>query len=92
MMLKVIIMAAIVEALVETLKMIWDKDKISKSRVLAIILGIFISITYQIDLIGAVGIEAILPIFGYILTGILISRGANFVSDFLKGIKKLGDE
>ena len=90
MMLKVIVMSYVVEALVETLKMIWDKDKISNSKIAALILAIIVSIAYRIDLILAVGIEAVWPVFGYILTGILISRGANFVSDFVGMIKGIG--
>lgn len=92
MVLKVVIMSMIVEALIETLKMTWRKDKFNVSKILAIVIGIIVAIVYRIDMISIVGIEATWSIFGYILTGILISRGANFVSDLLKGIKKLGDE
>lgn len=84
-------MAAIVEALVETLKMIWDKNQIHKSKIVSIIIGVAVAIMYQIDLLAAVGVFAIFPVFGYILTGILISRGSNFVSDFLRVIREIGE-
>lgn len=84
-------MSAIVEAIVETLKMIWDKDKISTSKIVAIVIGIFVAMTYQIDLLAVIDIIAVLPVFGYILTGILISRGANFISDFVKMIRGIGE-
>ena len=73
MIWKVIIMAAIVEALVETLKMIWDKDQIHKSKIVSIIIGVAVAIMYQIDLLAAVGVFAIFPIFR-----IYINRNINF--------------
>lgn len=92
MLFQIIIAAAVVEAIVETLKMTWDKDKISISRILAIVVGIFIGIVCRVDILSAVGLPVILPIIGYILTGILISRGANFVNDFFKMIREMGAE
>jgi hypothetical protein len=91
MLFKIVVAATIVEAIVETLKMIWDRNKISISKILAIIVGIIIAIVCEVDILSAVGLPVILPILGYILTGILISRGANFVSDFVRVIREMGE-
>ena len=46
------------------------------------------------DLFVVVGISFVWPWLGIFLTGIIISRGANYVSDFIKrlqGVKEKGE-
>ena len=46
-----------------------------------------ICVLAQINIFKIVGIELIVPIIGSLLTGIIVSRGANFVNDLFKKLK-----
>ena len=47
----------------------------------SLLLSMIICVLAQINIFKIVGIELIVPIIGYLLTGIIVSRGANFVND-----------
>lgn len=47
----------------------------------SIALGLVVSLNYEIDVFTLVGLEGRLPFIGAILTGLIISRGSNIVSD-----------
>lgn len=92
----VISMAIITEALIEYVKTIakafGSKDwKAAITQIVAIAISITLCFATAADLFAAVGLTFVWPWLGKTLTGILISRGANFVSDFiarLQGAKK----
>ena len=52
--------------------------------ILSLIFGIFIAVAYKIDLLKLANIESEIPYIGSILTGILFSRGSNYIHDILK--------
>lgn len=83
---QLIIMAFLVEALWETLKMTWQEGKLNKDRVGALVSGLIIAFTINIDLFTTIGLTPNFKYVGVIATGILISRGANFMHDFFKSI------
>lgn len=85
----VAILALIGEALWETLKVIWDKGKLSIDRIGALVIGLVLSFATGTDLLKLVGLQSKIPFLGIILTGILISRGANFMHDILSSINNL---
>ena len=78
---QLIIIAILVEAIWENLKMIWDKNKLNINMLGSLLLSMIICVLAQINIFKIVGIELIVPIMGYLLTGIIVSRGANFVND-----------
>jgi hypothetical protein len=47
----------------------------------SIFLGVLVSVVYDVDLFSAVGMEARVPFVGAVLTGLVLSRGSNIVSD-----------
>lgn len=85
----IITIALLVEAIWETLKMVWQEGKISINTIGALIVGIAVSILAKIDIFAMQGITLSIPLIGWILTGILMSRGANFIHDLFN---KLGDK
>ena len=85
----IITIALLVEAIWETLKMVWQEGKISINTIGALIVGIAVSILAKIDIFAMQGISLSIPLVGWILTGILMSRGANFIHDLFN---KLGDK
>jgi len=85
--LQIIILALMGEAIWETAKMTWQEGKISIDRVGAIIVCLVLSIGAGLDLFQLVEIPLRIPYVGMIFTGLLISRGANFVHDLYKKIQ-----
>lgn len=82
-----IIMAILVEAIWENLKMIWENGKFSINRIGALILAILLCVLARVDLFILCGITFTIPFVAYICTGIIVSRGANFVSDLFEKIR-----
>ncbi len=84
----VLIAALIGEAVWETVKMTWQAGKFSWDRMGALIIGVLVAIAGGIDLPKMVGVPFSIPFLGMILTGILISRGSNFMHDLLIKLQK----
>ena len=53
---------------------------------LSIIFGIVISIAYEIDIPKYLNLNSRIPYLSNILTGILISRGSNYIYDLMTKI------
>ena len=81
-----IIVAILVEAIWENLKTIWENG-ININRIGSLVLAIIICILTKLDLFAIVGIYLSVPVMAYILTGIIVSRGANFVNDLFGRIR-----
>ena len=90
--MKLLIIAASVEALWETLKMFWDGSKVDINRIGSAILGILLCILANVDFFELVGVELSIPIVGVVLSGLLVSRGANFVHDLLKIVYEIQNQ
>jgi len=88
MITKIIIGAVVVEAIIEYFSSTLSKD-FKPKYLLSVSFGSTFAILYGLDLLAILGLETPVPYVGMILTGILLSRGSNYISDF---IKKLGDK
>lgn len=53
---------------------------------LSLVFGILIAVAYNIDILKFINIESNIPYVGSILTGILFSRGSNYVYDLMNKI------
>lgn len=84
---QLIIIAILVEAIWENLKMIWDKNKLNINMLGSLLLSMIICVLAQINIFEIVGINLIVPVIGSLTTGIIVSRGANFVNDLFKKLK-----
>ena len=82
--------ALLVEALWESLKMLWQAGKLNYDRLGAILLGLAVCVLAKIDFFTTVGVS-IPPPFGYIASGILVSRGANFFHDLIKKVETVNE-
>lgn len=88
----IIAVAILIEALVEyaktIMKMVEDGEKKTAiTQCATVVLGILLSFAFNADLFIPIGIE-VNHVVGTIITGIIASRGANYISDF---IKKIGE-
>ena len=64
----IITIALLVEAIWETLKMVWQEGKININTIGALIVGIAVSILAKIDIFAMQGITLSIPLIGWILT------------------------
>lgn len=84
---QLVIVAILVEAIWENIKMIYENGKISASMIGSLIISILICTLANIDIFPIVGLNVCVPIVGSVLTGIIVSRGANFVNDLFTKLK-----
>ena len=78
---QLIVIAILVEAIWENLRMIWDQGKFSINKIGSLVISIFVCTLANIDIFPIIGVPIMVPVVGSILTGIIVSRGANFVND-----------
>lgn len=79
----IFILALTVEALIEYGKLIFQKE-INWKQIAAVIVAVGLAVLAQTDLYAILGVTFVVPYVGMVLTGILFSRGANYLSDFIK--------
>lgn len=85
------IVAILVEAIWENLKMIWEKGKFSINRLGALLISIIVCVLTNMNLFELVNIPIEIAFVDSILTGIIVSRGANFVNDLFTKINVKGE-
>lgn len=77
--------AFLVEALIQTLKPVYDKEKgWNRSALFSLAAGILICLFIDVDIFRQLGFAEKIPYLGSILTGVIVSRGSNFVHDIFK--------
>ncbi len=84
---QLVLIAILVEAIWENLKMTYNSEKFDVNMIGSLVLSIIVCIITGIDIFPIVGLNINIPIIGSVLTGIIISRGANFVNDLFKKLK-----
>lgn len=57
-------------------------------RYVSLVLGVIAAFAYQIDIPGMVGLVAISPVANYVVSGLIIGRGANYINDIFTLIQK----
>lgn len=90
MLVGVLLMAILVQFLVDRLKAIIPVDKIGKleiAPIYALILGVSISIVSGTDMLALIGFKTY-PIFGEILTGIAVSGGSSAVHELISKLRE----
>ena len=85
----IVTVALLVEAIWETLKLVWKDGKANVNTIGALVVGILTAILAKLDIFSMQGISLSIPVVSYVLTGVLISRGANFIHDLFN---KIGDK
>ena len=79
-------LAIAVEATITYINQFFVDGKFCWEMRLSIILGILISIAYEIDLPKYHELNSRIPYLSNIITGILISRGSNYIYDLITKI------
>ena len=88
----IIYAAIIVEGVITYIKTFFVKGAFQWQMLVSIFFGIFVAIVYHLDLLALCGLNSSIPFVGQILTGILLSRGANSISDLIRAFQSLTDK
>ena len=84
---QLVLVAILIEAIWENIKMIYDKQQLNVNMIGSLVLSVVVCLLAQIDIFPIVGLNMAVPFVGSIFTGIIVSRGANFVNDLFKKLK-----
>lgn len=76
--------AIVVEGIISYIKLFFVEGKFQWQNIVAIALGVFVAIIYQVDIFNIFGMMPLVPYVGTTLTGILISRGSNYIYQIVK--------
>lgn len=83
-----ILVAFLVESLIQTLKPIYDKETgWNMDKIISVFVGILVCLVTNVDLFTELGFMVSIPYLGSVLTGVIASRGSNFVHDILKFVQ-----
>lgn len=75
-------MAFFLEGFVNFIKQIVDADKTIKyTYILSLIFGVCLCIIFNLDLLTILGLNSTIPFAGNVVSGLIISRGSNYVND-----------
>lgn len=83
---KMVMAAVLVEGIITYFNEFFVSDDAPWQMILSLVLGTVVAIAYKFDLPKYLNMESNDPYIGCVLTGILISRGANYVYDLLTKI------
>ena len=86
-----VFLAVIVEGLVEWIKTIYKSGKFQISQLIALVVGIVVCIGAEVDIFEIVNVPIAWPYVGSVLTGVLISRGSNYIHELIGLIGKSKD-
>ncbi len=74
----------LIEALITYFNEIFINKEFSWKQIVSIAIGIFVAIAFQVDLPETFGLHSVIPFVGQVITGIIFSRGSNYVADLIK--------
>lgn len=79
-------LAIIIEAIITYINQFFVSGEFCWEMILSVIFGVFISIAYEIDIPKYYELNSRIPYLSNIITGILISRGSNYIYDLMTKI------
>ncbi|MTI94969.1 MAG: hypothetical protein FH749_05690 [Firmicutes bacterium] len=82
-----IVMALLVEVSVDILKSAVPFIHGQRSQLSSMVLGVCLTVATATGLLSMMGVQMSLPWIDWFLTGLIISRGSNFIHDLLAKIR-----
>ena len=80
----IIFAAIIIEGLVTYIQTFFTPGtKFQWQQLVTVLVGLVVALAYNVDIFALFGITAAIPFIGCILTGILMSRGSNYIFDLI---------
>ncbi len=84
----VVFLATFIEGTLSYLFKPVDGQSYAWLKYVALAFGVAIAIAYRIDVLAYFGILSPVPYVGFIITGIVIGRGSNYVNDVFAFFRK----
>lgn len=81
--------AILIEAIITYFNQFFVQENFCWQMLSSIALGIIIAVAYKLDLPAHFNLNSQIPYVGCVLTGILLSRGSNYLFDLLNKISKV---
>ncbi len=81
--------AILIEAIITYFNQFFVQENFCWQMLFSIALGIVIAVAYKLDLPAHFNLNSQIPYVGCVLTGILLSRGSNYLFDLLNKISKI---
>ena len=82
-------LAILIESLITYINQFFIQEDFCWQMALSLILGIIIAVAYKLDLPAYFNLKSEIPYIGRILTGILLSRGSNYVFALIAKISNI---
>lgn len=79
----IVTFALLIEAIITYYKEFFTGVSFSWEMIASLVLGIVVAVAYKLDLPAYLNLKSDIPYVGCVLTGILLSRGANYIFDVL---------
>lgn len=77
----IVTFAVLIEAIITYFNEFYVQGNICWQMVFSLVLGIVVAVAYKLDLPAYFNLKSDVPYVGCVLTGILLSRGSNYVFD-----------
>lgn len=87
--LTILTLAVLTESVITYFKEFFVAGCFSFGMSLSVLVGVTVAFAYDLDIPKCFEINSSVPFFGNILTGILISRGSNYIHDVISAISNL---
>ncbi len=78
--------AILIEAIITYFNQFFIQENFCWQMLFSIALGIVIAVAYKLDLPAHFNLNSQIPYVGCVLTGILLSRGSNYIFDLISKI------
>ena len=82
-LISIVPLTIMIEAIITYIDQFFVSGEFCIEMFLSIVFGVLISIAYEIDIPKCFNLHSRIPYLGNILTGILVSRGSNYVYDLI---------
>lgn len=80
---KILMMSFVTVSIYDIIKSFYKDNKIDVNSIVTAVLGIILAVASGLDAFALVGIDFKFAIIGQVLTGLVISKGSNYVYDFI---------
>ena len=80
--------AILIEGIITYINQFLIQENFCWQMALSLALGILVAVAYKVDLPSYFNLESDIPYIGCILTGMLLSRGSNYVFDLITKLSK----
>lgn len=80
----IVTFAILIEGIITYTNQFLVQESFCWQMALSLVLGIIVAIAYKLDLPSCFNLKSDIPYVGSILTGILLSRGSNYVFDLME--------